>query len=216
MWKRQTLYCRCVHYEEITLIKLKQCIKFFSTVSNVRIPTDHPWGRKTFNWNDETSDHGPMQNSCVEVKTRWGVTQNFKLRLESTNSHGKSFTYDFKFWQNVLAIMIPFASESETEDDTSGKNVSKSNFPVLVPDFKYQYPFSSSIISSSCTIQSTNQKWTQSENDLFTWFNIFNTLKYRTEYLCRLQIQWRCLQNDLPLEAILANTLSITLIYPRN
>ncbi len=50
---------------------------------------------------------------------------------------------------------IPLASVSEIQDDTSGMNVSKSNFPVFVPDFKYQYLFSSSMMSNSCTTGET-------------------------------------------------------------
>ena len=69
--------------------------------------------------------------------------------------------------------------------DTSGVNVSRSNFPVFVPAFSIQYLFSSSIISASCTeainiqilikkslfLSSRNELWKKGIETAHIWKN---------------------------------------------
>ena len=69
--------------------------------------------------------------------------------------------------------------------DTSGVNVSRSNFPVFVPAFSIQYLFSSSIISASCTeaINIQGMSYEKKELKLTIFEKIMNTAFELMNYL---------------------------------
>lgn len=72
------------------------------------------------------------------------------MRKEDPKNFGFTFSLIYSDKYNNTQL-IPVASQSDTQVDKCGVKVSKSNFPVLVPVFKYQYRFSSSMMSASRT-----------------------------------------------------------------